>query len=102
MIVPATQLAYAAGLFALVPLGDMVDRRRLIVGQFVILAMALTLMAFAHGTAMVIAASVAVGFTATVAQQIIPFAALTCHCEFPPGWIRVRPIKGRTNEEAEI
>ncbi|MBY5741252.1 ATP-binding protein, partial [Rhizobium leguminosarum] len=27
---------------------------------------------------------------------------LTCHCEFPPGWIRVRPIKGRTNEEAEI
>jgi len=75
MIVPATQLAYAAGLFALVPLGDMVDRRRLIVGQFVILAMALTLMAFAHGTAMVIAASVAVGFTATVAQQIIPFAA---------------------------
>lgn len=75
MIVPATQLAYAAGLFALVPLGDMVDRRRLIVGQFVILAVALTLMAFAQGTAMVIAASVAVGFTATVAQQIIPFAA---------------------------
>ncbi|WP_409994995.1 exopolysaccharide production repressor protein [Rhizobium leguminosarum] len=27
---------------------------------------------------------------------------MTCHCEFPPGWIRVRPIKGRTNEEAEI
>ncbi|MBY3594252.1 hypothetical protein HJA87_31110, partial [Rhizobium bangladeshense] len=27
---------------------------------------------------------------------------VTCHCEFPPGWIRVRPIKGRTNEEAEI
>ncbi|WP_236736250.1 hypothetical protein [Agrobacterium tumefaciens] len=28
--------------------------------------------------------------------------ALTCHCEFPPEWIRVRPIKGRTHEEAAI
>ncbi|WP_222373638.1 hypothetical protein, partial [Rhizobium leguminosarum] len=27
---------------------------------------------------------------------------VTCHCEFPPEWIRVRPIKGRTNEEAAI
>ncbi|MBO0132236.1 hypothetical protein [Agrobacterium burrii] len=27
---------------------------------------------------------------------------VTCHCEFPPDWIRVRSIKGRTNEEAEI
>ncbi|MBB5667756.1 putative transposase [Rhizobium leguminosarum] len=25
---------------------------------------------------------------------------MTCHCEFPPEWIRVRPIKGRTHEEA--
>ncbi|WP_223569183.1 hypothetical protein, partial [Agrobacterium tumefaciens] len=27
---------------------------------------------------------------------------VTCHCEFPPEWIRVRPIKGRTHEEAAI
>jgi hypothetical protein len=23
------------------------------------------------------------------------FGILTCHCEFPPGWIRVRPIMNR-------
>lgn len=75
LIVPSTQLSYALGLFALVPLGDMMDRRKLIVSQLLILTVALITMAFAQGTMMVLAASVLVGFTATVAQQIIPFAA---------------------------
>lgn len=75
LIAPVTQLGYAIGLFALVPLGDLMDRRRLIVGQFLVLAIALAAMAFAQGAVMVVAASIAVGMTATVAQQIIPFAA---------------------------
>lgn len=70
-----TQLGYALGLFLLLPLGDIVERKRLIVIQFVVLALALAALAIAPGAATVIAASLVVGIAATVAQQIVPFAA---------------------------
>ena len=70
-----TQLGYALGLFLLLPLGDLIERKGLIVGQFVVLALALAATAAAPGAALVIVASLVVGVTATVAQQIVPFAA---------------------------
>lgn len=71
----ATQLGYALGLFFLLPLGDIVHRRKLIIGQFILLAGALAVAAVAPTAWSLVVASLIVGATATVAQQIVPFAA---------------------------
>mgnify|MGYP000064723338 FL=1 len=75
LIPTATQLGYAVSLFLFLPLGDLMDRRRLIVVQFGILAFSLVLAAIAPTALLLVAASLLVGASATVAQQIVPLAA---------------------------
>lgn len=71
----ATQLGYAVGVLALVPLGDRLDRRPLILGQTLAMTLALLLAALAPSPAVLLLASGLLGITATVPQQIIPLAA---------------------------
>lgn len=70
-----TQLGYALGILLLSPLGDRFDRRRIIVLKVVVLALALLLSGVTSGLYGLLVTSLAVGLTATVAQDIVPAAA---------------------------
>lgn len=71
----ATQLGYALGLVLLVPLGDTLDRRGLILWQTAGLVLSLAGAALVPSPIVLILLSIAIGATATIAQQIVPLAA---------------------------
>ncbi|MER7248193.1 MFS transporter [Kribbella sp. NPDC000426] len=75
VFVTVTQLGYAAGLFFLVPLGDLLDRRRLIRLQFMLLATALLLTGLARNAAMLLVGLAAVGALAVVTQSLVAYGA---------------------------
>src|ERR1700729_131037 len=75
LVPTATQLGFAVGLLLLVPLGDRFERRRLILIQLAALALSLAAAALAPDAWSLVVASVLVGATSSVAQQIVPFAA---------------------------
>jgi len=75
LIPTATQLGYGLSLLLLLPFGDLMDRRRLIVIQFAVLGVALALAAVAPTASLLVVVSLFVGASATVAQQIVPLAA---------------------------
>ncbi|MEU7488580.1 MFS transporter [Streptomyces sp. NPDC042319] len=74
-IVTVTQLGYAAGLLTLVPLGDLLNHRRLITGQLALLALALLAAGLAPGVAALLGALAVVGLLAVVAQTMVAAAA---------------------------
>ncbi|MBB4912291.1 MFS transporter [Actinophytocola algeriensis] len=74
-VVTLTHVGYGLGLFFLVPLGDVADRRRLIVAQLLLLVMALAVVATAHTAAILLAGMAAMGLLAVVTQTLVAFAA---------------------------
>ncbi|MFE4416051.1 MFS transporter [Streptomyces sp. NPDC056821] len=74
-VVTLTQVGYGLGLFFLVPLGDVADRRRLIVAQLLLLVVALAVVAAAHTAAILLAGMAAMGLLAVVTQTLVAFAA---------------------------
>lgn len=75
LIVGATQLGYGLGLILLVPIGDLVDRRRLIVGQLLLSVLALIAVTVSSTGAMLLASMAAVGLLAVVTQALVAYAA---------------------------
>ncbi len=74
-IAVATQLGFASGLLLLVPLGDMLDRKTLIVASAAAAAAAMLAVALAPGFAFVVCASYILGLICITPQLIIPYAA---------------------------
>ena len=70
-----TQLGYALGIFFLAPLGDRFDRRTIILAKATALVIALAVAASAPSISVLLAASLAIGLAATLAQDIVPAAA---------------------------
>ena len=75
LLVTATQVGYAAGLLLIVPLGDLLERRRLVSRMLCVTAAALALTAAAPAFAVLAVALAVVGVTSVVAQILIPFAS---------------------------
>jgi predicted MFS family arabinose efflux permease len=74
-IATLTQAGYAVGLLLFVPLGDIVERRRLITTLLCVVAVALLVTGLGPTLAFVIVSSFAIGVTNVVPQLILPFAA---------------------------
>ena len=70
-----TQMGYALGILLLAPLGDRHDRRTIITIKGILLTLALLLSAAAGNITVLLASSLAIGITATMAQDIVPASA---------------------------
>ncbi len=75
MVVTMTQIGYALGLVLIVPLGDLLDRRRLIVSQAALSALALVVVGLAPTAFVLLAGMIVVGLLAVVVQVLVAFAA---------------------------
>jgi len=70
-----TQLGYALGILFLTPLGDLFDRRRVILAKGTLLAASLVVAAAAGTLWSLLVGSLLLGLCATLAQDIVPAAA---------------------------
>ncbi|QQR44655.1 MFS transporter [Myxococcus xanthus] len=70
-----TQVGYAVGMLFIVPLGDSLERRRVIVTMNTLVALALVGVALAPTLRWMVAASFVVGVTTIIPQLLVPFAA---------------------------
>jgi predicted MFS family arabinose efflux permease len=75
LVVTAAQVGYAVGLALLVPLGDILPRRRVVPAVLVLTTVALGLSSVATGIATLIALALFVGAGSVAAQLLIPLAA---------------------------
>jgi len=75
IIITITQIFYGLGLLLLVPLGDLLNQRRLIIGQMLLSTMALVIVGTAFSSIVLFAGMALVGLLAVVTQTLVAFAA---------------------------
>ncbi|HEY0935966.1 MAG TPA: MFS transporter [Trebonia sp.] len=75
LVVTLTQVGYAAGLALLLPLGDLLENRKLASRTLLVTAVALAAAAAAPSFAIFLVAAGLVGVTSVVAQVLVPLAA---------------------------
>ena len=75
LIVTMSQIGYGAGLFFIVPLGDLVENRRLILMSVALSAIALACAGFAPSAAIFLACAGLIGLGSVAVQILIPLAA---------------------------
>jgi len=74
VVAVATQVGYAAGLLFFVPLGDVLERRSLIVRMFAFISIVMLAAAFASSLHWLILASVFIGLASSVTHIVLPIA----------------------------
>jgi predicted MFS family arabinose efflux permease len=75
LVLTLIQLGYALGLATLVPLGDLLERRKLVVTMLSVTVAGIVVVALAPTLAVLGAAATLVGLTTVAAQILVPFAA---------------------------
>ncbi|MGA1855391.1 MFS transporter [Azospirillum sp. 11R-A] len=75
LVVTLTQVGYGAGLILLVPLGDLLENRRLVVVTLSSTVLALLVAAVAPTASLFLAASFLIGVTSVAVQMLVPLAA---------------------------
>nr|WP_245954762.1 MFS transporter [Fontibacillus phaseoli] len=76
IITTITQICYALGLLLLVPLGDLLNQRRLIVCQMLLSVIALFVVGTASSATVLMSGIAAVGLLAAIVQTLVAFAAM--------------------------
>ncbi|PWF22625.1 MFS transporter [Corticimicrobacter populi] len=74
-IVTAAQLGYGLGLFLLLPLGDLLEQRRLIVGMILLSGVGLVISGLATGLPWLLLGTAMTGLFSVAAQIMVPLAA---------------------------
>ncbi|MDU8428432.1 MFS transporter [Pseudomonas syringae] len=75
VVVTATQAGYAVGLLFIVPLGDLLNRKKLILTQMLLSALALCAVGLSQDWGMLLGSMVLVGLMAVVVQVVVAYAA---------------------------
>jgi predicted MFS family arabinose efflux permease len=75
LVVTLTHVGYVAGLLLIVPVGDQINRRKLIICQILLSTVALMIVATAQHVAILFVAMICVGLLAVVVQVIVAFTA---------------------------